>query len=121
MDKLTREEEATIDIEDDEEGEKISFTSKITANAEATITLSTTRVASYKEKIIYIEAVLKESKAELKKFGNNVDYVELKKFGDNVDNAELKKFDDDVKKAEPNLKTTTKSEITRITTDISMK
>jgi hypothetical protein len=54
MATLTREEEATVDIEDGEEGEKAGVASKITARAEATITLSTTRVASYKEKIVYL-------------------------------------------------------------------
>jgi len=54
MAKLTREEEATVDIEDGEEGEKAGVASKITARAEATITSATTRVASYKEKIVYL-------------------------------------------------------------------
>ena len=61
MAKLTREEEATVDIEDGEEGEKASVASKITARAEATITSATTRIAGYKEKITYLVTKISSS------------------------------------------------------------
>jgi len=74
--KLTREEESTVDVEDGEADAKATVTSKVTGRAEATISTSTARIASNKEKITYL--VTKISGAATKGVTLREDVTKLK-------------------------------------------
>jgi len=52
--KLTRDEEATVDAEDDEEAAKATVVTKVNSRAEKTMAAATTRVSEYKTKIVYL-------------------------------------------------------------------